>query len=137
MNKLLTNEIRRVHTNDGFTLLEVLVAAILLTIGMLGTLGLTTGVVRGNALSKNITSATAIAQSQIEAAQREGYANATTTKFPTAAATVSMGGKTFSRLTVITTADPDANTKTVAVTVSWPEANGTTPTVTLKTILAQ
>lgn len=136
MNKL-TKLRRRLLNSDGFTLLEVLVAAVILTIGMLGTLGLTTGVIRGNALSKNITSATAIAQSQIEAAQREGYANATTTKFPTAAAQVSMAGNNFSRTTIITTADPDANTKTVTVTVTWPEANGTTPTVTLKTILAQ
>jgi len=135
--KTLNKQTHRLHDHDGFTLLEVLVTVVILTIGLLGTLGLTTGVIRGNAYSKNVTSATAIAQSQIEAAQREGYANATTTKFPTAGAIVSMGGKNFTRTTIIGDGVPDANTRTVTVTVTWPEANGATRTVDLKTILAQ
>ena len=120
----------------GFTLIEVLVAMVVLSIGLLGTLGLTAGVIKGNSYSKNLTSATAIGRTQLEAVAREGYADATTTNFPTAPATVSMGNVTFTRTTAITNNSPAANMKTVTVTVTWNEANNTARNVTLTTILA-
>ena len=121
----------------GFTLIEVLVTALILTIGLLGTLGLATGIIRGNFFSKNITSATAIAQTQLEAVQNKGYANATTTNFPAAAATVTMGSVSFSRTTTITNDSPSSNMKTVSVTVAWNETNNAARSVSLQTILAQ
>lgn len=124
-------------SKQAFTLLEVLVTVLILTIGLLGTAGLTTGVVRGNFLSKNITSATAIAQTQLDAAQREGYTSTTTTKFPASGQSVVMSGVTFTRTTVITDSSPATNMKTVAVTVAWNEANNAARSVTLTTILAQ
>jgi type IV pilus assembly protein PilV len=121
----------------GFTLIEVLVTAVLLTVGLLGTLGLTTGVIRGNFFSKNITSATAIAQSQLEAVQNRGYVNATTTNFPAAAVAVTMGNVNFARTTTITNNSPSSNMKTISVTVTWTEANNAARSVSLQTILAQ
>ena len=115
----------------------ILVTVVILSIGLLGTLGLTTGVIRGNFFSKNITSATAVAQSQLEAVQREGFENVTTTKFPTTAQVVSMGGVSFSRITTIANNTPATNMKTVSVTVNWYEANNTQRSITLQTILAQ
>ncbi|MPZ77457.1 MAG: prepilin-type N-terminal cleavage/methylation domain-containing protein [Deltaproteobacteria bacterium] len=121
----------------GFTLIEVLVTVLILTIGLLGTAGLTMGIIRGNFFSKNITSATAIAQTQLDAVQREGYANTTTTTFPSSAQPVTMGGMSFSRTTTITPNSPAANMKTVAVTVNWNEANNAARSVILQTIVAQ
>ena len=121
----------------GFTLIEVLVTALILTTGLLGTLGLATGVIRGNFFSKNLTSATAIAQSQLEAVQNRGYLNATTTFFPAAAVTVSMGNVNFVRTTTITNDSPSANMKTILVTVTWAESNNASRSVSLQTILAQ
>jgi type IV pilus assembly protein PilV len=121
----------------GFTLIEVLVTALLLTVGLLGTLGLTTGVIRGNFFSKNITSATAIAESQLEAVQNRGYVNATTANFPAAAVIVSMGNVSFARTTTITADSPSSNMKTVSVSVTWTEANNAARSVSLQTILAQ
>ena len=120
----------------GFTLIEALVTALILTIGLLGTLSLTTGVIRGNFFSKNITSATAIAESQLEAIQNRGYLNATTANFPTAA-TVTMNNVNFSRTTTITDNSPGTNMKTISVTVAWNETNNTARSVALQTILAQ
>jgi type IV pilus modification protein PilV len=122
-------------TQQGFTLIEVLVAVFILTIGLLGTAGLTTGIIRGNHYSKNITSATAAAQSQLESVKSSGYVNAVAANFPTD--TVSMGGMTFNRATTITSDSPAANMKTISVVVTWTESNNTTRSVTLQTILAE
>ena len=129
--------VNRLCSQPGFTLIEVLVTMIILTVGLLGTAGLTTGVIRGNGFSKNITSATSIAQTQLEAVQRAGYAKVTTTNFPVTPATVSMQGKTFSRTTSIALNTPAANMKQVTVTVTWNEANNVARVVTLQTIMAE
>jgi len=122
-------------SQNGFTLLEVLVAIVILTIGLLGTAGLTTGVIRGNHYSKNITSATAAAQTKLEAIKSGGYAYATSANFPSDA--VTMGGMTFTRATSITNSSPAANMKTVSVTVGWTESNNTARSINLQTILAE
>jgi prepilin-type N-terminal cleavage/methylation domain-containing protein len=122
-------------SQNGFTLLEVLVAIVILTIGLLGTAGLTTGVIRGNHFSKNVTSATAAAQTKLEAIKSGGYVYATAANFPSDA--VTMGGMTFTRTTTITNSSPAANMKTVSVTVSWTESNNTARSVNLQTILAE
>ena len=121
----------------GFTLIELLVTMLILTIGLLGTAGLTTGIIRGNFFSKNITSATVIAQTQLEAVQNKGYLGATTANFPSAAQTVPMDGLNYGRTTSITNDSPAANMKTISVTVSWTEANNTARSINLQTILAQ
>lgn len=123
------------YADSGFTLLEVLVAIVILSIGLLGTAGLTTGVIRGNHYSKNITSATAAAQTKLEAIKSGGYTNATSTNFPSD--TVSMGGTSFTRTIVITSGSPAANMKTVSVTMTWSEANNASRSVNLQTILAE
>jgi type IV pilus assembly protein PilV len=121
----------------GFTLLELLLTLMILTIGLLGTAGLTTGIIRGNSFSKNITSATAVAQTQLEAIQRAGYTGAVINDVSgpfKSSDTASMSGITFSRATAITTA---SNMKTITVTVSWSEANNVSRSVILETTLAQ
>jgi type IV pilus assembly protein PilV len=125
------------RSQTGFTLIELLVTILILTIGLLGTAGLTTGVIRGNFFAKNITSATAIAETQLEAVQNRGYNNATTTNFPATATSVSMGGVNFTRTTTIADATPAANMKTITVAVTWNEANNAARSVTLQTLLAQ
>jgi type IV pilus assembly protein PilV len=133
----LTTRLTVLSRTRGFTLIEALVTALILTTGLLGTLGLATGVIRGNFFSKNLTSATAIAQTQLEAVQNRGYVNATTTNFPTAAVTVSMGNVNFSRTTTIADNSPSANMKTISVMVTWAESNNASRSVSLQTILAQ
>lgn len=136
MDKVIQNLRQKIATSqNGFTLLEVLVAIVILTIGLLGTAGLTTGVIRGNHYSKNLTSATAAAQTQLESVKSSGYANATAANFPND--TVTMGGMTFTRTTTVTNSSPAANMKTVSVTVSWTESNNTSRSVNLQTILAE
>ena len=120
---------------QGFTLLEVLVTIVILSIGLLGIAGLTTGVIRGNHYSKNITSATAAAQTQLEAVKSRGYAEAVAANFP--ADIVNMGGMSFNRTTTITDDSPATNMKTASVTVNWTDSNNTARSVMLQTILAR
>jgi type II secretion system protein I len=119
------------HHNNGFTLMEVLVAMVLLTLGLLGVAKLTIGVIKGNSYSKNVTTATVVAQQQIEQAQRLGYTNLDSLAGST---TVSMGDKTFTRTTTVTNSTPAANMKTVSVAVSWNPGNNS---VSLNTIMSQ
>jgi type IV pilus assembly protein PilV len=127
------------RTKDGFTLLELLVTLTILSAGLLGTAILTTGIIRGNFFSKNITSATAVAQTTIEGAQRVGYTavNAYATDSSKVPPTVSMGGVSFSQSASVTNNSPASNMKTISVTVSWNEANNAARSVTLQTILSQ
>jgi type IV pilus assembly protein PilV len=124
---------------EGFTLLELLFALTILSVGLLGTAVLTTGIIRGNFFSKNITSATAVAQTTIEGAQRVGYTavNTYVTDSSKVPSTVSMGGVSFSQSASVTNNSPASNMKTISITVSWNEANNAARSVTLQTILSQ
>jgi len=124
---------------EGFTLLELLVALAILSVGLLGTAVLTTGIIRGNFFSKNITSATAVAQTTIEGAQRVGYTavNTYVTDSSKVPPTVSMGGVSFSQSASVTNNSPASNMKTISIMVSWNEANNAARSVTLQTILSQ
>jgi Tfp pilus assembly protein PilV len=123
--------------SPGVTLIEVFVALIILTSGLLGIAGLTAATIRGNFFSKNVTSATAIAQTQLDAVENAGYFNVNTTNFPSTAVNLTMGGVTFARTTTITTSSPGANMKTILVAVTWNEAANAARSVSLSTILAQ
>ncbi len=113
-------------------MLEVLVAITILSIGILGVAGLTIGIIRGNYVSKNATTATVIAESRLEVIRRDGYASAAA-KVESDTGVI-MSGTTYSRDTTVADATPEPNMRTVTVQVSW---NNDAGSVTLKTILAQ
>ena len=124
----------------GFTLIELFIAIVVLTVGLLGTAALTTGVVRGNLSAKNMTSATAIAQSCFEENRRVGYSSAGavpaggSNSCVSGNATVTVNGLAFTRTLAIDASV--SNIKTLTVTVSWSEGAVGTKSISLKTILA-
>lgn len=130
---------RLAHSEKGFTLIELFTAIILLVIGLLGTAALTAGVIRGNIAAKNLTTATAIAQSCFQENRRVGYTNAGTSNSangcPVGTATVSLGGMSFTR--VLDTIDVSAtNMKTLTVTVTWSEGAVGSKSITMMTSMA-
>ncbi len=118
---------RRLHDdNGGFSLIEVLVAMVILSVGLLGTAALITGIINSNKLSNRISTATVLAQDKMEDIRRVGYADADaedgTDSYPL-----------YERITGVV-AGPAAGMKTVTVKVSW---DSDTSWIELKTIIAQ
>lgn len=127
----------------GFTLIELMTALFLLTIGLLGTAALTGGVVKGNLAARNVSTATAIAQSCFQENRRVGYTYAgtaptgVTNSCLTGSATVTQGGVSFTRTLSVTPTPADTtNIRTLAVTVQWNEGTAGSKSVSLSTIIA-
>lgn len=62
------------RNNAGFTLIEILIATVILTIGSLGVASLTVSIMGGNSLSNRTTTATILAQNQMENIKSFGFA---------------------------------------------------------------
>ena len=126
--------LRSAQSEKGFTLIELFTAITLLTIGLLGTAALTAGVVKGNVAGRNVSTATAIAQSCFQENRRVGYTNAGTTGCTTTTTNVSLGGVTFSRALSIDSSV--TNMKTLTVTVSWTEGTAGSKSIQMMTSIA-
>ena len=127
---------RKSRNEKGFTLLEILVALSILSIGLLGMAGLTTSIIHGNTLSKKVTTATTLGQDRMEDLRRLGYSGTpseidTTTEEPYNSIP---DYPFYRRVTFIDVKNPSLGMKTVTVTVFW---NSDARSVALQTILAQ
>jgi len=124
------------HNDNGFTLIEVLVAIVILTVGLLGMASLTGAIIRGNKLSNDLATATTLAQDKMEDIRRikvTGYSNVLSeTK-----ALCSSPYDQYKREVSVTDDSPAPNMKTVSVKVYWGGASKEDHNVELKTIFAR
>ena len=125
----------KTDNNKGFTLIEVLVAMVILLIGLLGTAALITGIINGNKVSNRISTATTCAQDKMEEIRGLGYSgmpasDTTTTEDYTSLEDYSL----YKRVAFTDVVNPAAGMKTVTVTVCWDSDNSS---IELKTILVQ
>ena len=107
---------RRGPRDKGFSMIELLVAMVILSTGLLGISRLAVGVIEGNLQSRDHGVATVLAQDRIEALKglgvvgvapvTEGYG--TLSGFPR-----------FKRVTEVRPGVPEAGLSTVTVTVYW------------------
>ncbi|MBW2674403.1 MAG: prepilin-type N-terminal cleavage/methylation domain-containing protein [Deltaproteobacteria bacterium] len=118
----------KIDNSSGFTLVEVMIAIFILVVGLLGVAGVATTVINGNTFSKEITTATTLAQDKMEELKGTAYASITT------------GSDTqesiYTRTWTVTSNSPVTGMKTieVAVAFSW---KGSAHNVTLKTMVAE
>lgn len=119
----------------GFTLLDNLLALVILSVLLLGLVGLATTVITGNAISKSRTVGLTLAQDKIEDARRSGYNYLLTENQTVADPYGSMTGyELFRRVTVTEVNTPGLGMQTVTVTVYWGDD---AHSVTLSTLLAR
>jgi type IV pilus assembly protein PilV len=116
--------------NQGFTIVEVLIALSVLTIGLLGVAGLTMMIIYGNSFSRTLTTATALAYDKLEELRDTPYE-----KIADGKKTLVERNITYIRVWRVTADQPAAGMKTVEVTVSWATLKQRQPVV-LKTIIA-
>lgn len=109
----------------GFTLLEVLIAAFLLTVALVGAASVTTSVIKSNSFSQTLTTATTLAKDKMEELKAAPYTTATQaasmwtgTDYAAANGTVqaSAAGSYYTRSWTA----PGTSTKTITVTVTRP-----------------
>ena len=128
---------KKPHLNEirGFTLIEVLIAMVLLATVLLGGAALTVGIMQGNAHSDRVTTASMLTQEKMEDIRQLGYSGIpftdttdtedynTITNYPL-----------YKRVTTTEINTPGSARKKVTVTVYWDSDD---KSVTLQSILAR
>jgi Tfp pilus assembly protein PilV len=111
--------------------MEVLIAMVILTIGLLGVAALITGIINSNKLSNRMSVATVLVQDKIEDIKRAGYDSAAddTEDYNTIS-----NYSLYKRITDVTDDNPAAGMKKIVVTVYW---DSDAHSVELKTIMAE
>jgi Tfp pilus assembly protein PilV len=103
-------------SSRGFTVMEVIVAAFLLTVGLVATAQLILMATGQVAFSKQQSDAAALAAQTIEEYRDINF---NTLAAGTYTVTPTVGPTTYNVQTVVTTSDPQPGMKRVAVTITW------------------
>lgn len=119
----------------GFTLIEVMIATVVLSVGFLGLSAMSLGTIRGISYSANLSKATALAREQLERIENTDYDTVIADNYPQEAYNTMAGFEQFQRTVTIANDTPQATAKTVTVTVSRRHKAGIIRTVTLSTII--
>ncbi|MFQ5715742.1 MAG: prepilin-type N-terminal cleavage/methylation domain-containing protein [Nitrospinales bacterium] len=122
----------RRSNQGGFTLLEVLVSVVILSVGFLGTGALVAGVVQKNQEAKRITAGTTLIQDKIESFKNSSFSSINSGSETNIDAEGNAGGA-FSRSWTVTTS---GNVKTITVTVGW-SSKGQTINKSMTTAISQ
>jgi type IV pilus assembly protein PilV len=117
--------------NAGFTLVESMLALAIMSVGLLALAGLQITALRGNALSRSMTTAVSIAEQRLEQLKNTPYSDIQAE----AATQITASNLHFTRQVTVTNG-PLPNTKSVSVLVSWQDQSKT-HTLPIATLIGQ
>jgi len=117
---------------EGFTLIELMIALLILSIGLVALAGLQISAIKGNAFSRRITTAVSVAEQTIEQIKSTPYNNIQSQPL----SQVTASNMNFSRQVSVADNAPLPSMKTVQVTVTWSEG-GKSHTVPISTVISR
>ena len=127
---------RKSRREGGFSFIDVMLALVVLSVGVLAVADLQVISSSGNKTSQGMTTAASLGEATLEALKNPNtmpYANIVSVP---ATQVVGADGKTYTKTVTVTTDSPLTNTKTVTVTLTWTDGSKTN-TVPMSTIIAQ
>jgi len=110
-----------VKKSDGFTLLEVMIALVILSVGLLGLAALQLVAIKGNSFSSEMTTATMIAQERAEMLKNRPYTDLDLVQ-GTHNAVGSSKGVQYAITWEVTDNTPATDMKLIELSVSWQSA---------------
>ncbi|TLY25240.1 MAG: hypothetical protein E6K64_04430 [Nitrospirae bacterium] len=123
----------RTQREAGFSFIDLMLALVVLTIGVLSLADLQIISSSGNKSSQGLTTAASLGEAKLEATKNTPYANIVA---ESATPVTGADGTTYTRVVTVTNNSPMANTKIVTVTLTWTDGSRTT-TIPMSTIIAQ
>jgi type IV pilus assembly protein PilV len=122
----------QVSIEDGFTLIEIMITLVILSIGLTALAGLQVSAIKGNTFSKRMTAAVSVANQKLEQLKDTDYANI----LSESSTQITQSNMRFTRQVTVTNNSPLANTKTVNVTVTWSDGSNS-HSIPMTTIISQ
>lgn len=122
---------KHLRGSRGFTLIEIVVAIVMLAFGVLASASLTAALMASNRGVTNRTRAVETLRYKVEDLESVIYPQITNGND-----TATIGGVTFNRSWTVAANSPVANTKTITLTVTWTDRQGN-HTITNQTIRGQ
>ncbi len=121
-----------IFVNEGFTLIEIMIALVILSFGLVALAGVQISAIKGNAFSRRITTAVSVAEQTVEQIKTTPYNNIQSQS----PSQVTASNMNFSRQVSVTDNTPLPNMKTVQVTLTWNDG-GKSHTVPVSTVISR
>ncbi|MDD5433901.1 MAG: prepilin-type N-terminal cleavage/methylation domain-containing protein [Nitrospira sp.] len=112
---------KHVSNQTGFTLLELLIALVILSVGLLGLAGLHIAAIKGNVSGFKFSAASAVAQQRLEELKAIDTASSALSPGNHNDGNVIVQGITYNRSYAVADNSPVRGTSTLTFTITWVE----------------
>ena len=133
---------KKTANKKGFTLIEVMIAILILAVGMMAMALLQVTAIRGGSFANQMTQASIYGQDKIEELKNKDYTDTDLTAGNHSDMVKSGNGVTYTRSWTVTESNPPNTTgsvsskmKIINLTVSWPGPQGNSHSVQFSTIV--